>query len=73
MNLKLKAALFTASMLFFMFVGASFANLMIDMFGGMAVVYGLGVLFLGWALFNLYTIKLSELETLEKLNGDRND
>ena len=73
MNLKLKAALFTLSMLFFMFVGASFANLMIDMFGGMAVVYGVGVLFLGWALFNLYTIKLSELETLEKLNGDRND
>ena len=73
MNLKLKAALFTVSMLFFMFVGASGANLLIEMFGGMVVVYGLGVLFLGWALFNLYTIKLSELETLEKLNGDRND
>jgi len=73
MNLKLKAALFTVSMLFFMFVGASGANLLIDRFGGMAVVYGLGVIFLGWALHTIYSIKLTELETLEKLNGNRND
>jgi uncharacterized membrane protein YoaK (UPF0700 family) len=71
MNLKLKAALFTVSMVFFMFVGAVIANVAIDTFGGMAVVYFAGVMFLAWAMYTLYSIKLSELETLEKLNANR--
>jgi uncharacterized membrane protein YoaK (UPF0700 family) len=71
MNLKLKAALFTVSMVFFMFVGAVIANVAIDTFGGMAVVYFSGVMFLAWAMYTLYSIKLSELETLEKLNANR--
>ena len=71
MNLKLKAALFTASMVFFMFVGAIIANVAIDTFGGVAVLYFAGAAFLGWAMYTLYSIKLTELETLEKLNADR--
>ena len=71
MNLKLKAALFTASMVFFMFVGAVIANVAIDAFGGIAVLYFAGVVFLGWAMYTLYSIKLTELETLEKLNANR--
>jgi hypothetical protein len=71
MNLKLKAALFTLGMIFTMFVGAMIAHFTVDMFGITAVVYGACIALFLYIVYIFYSIKLNELESLEKLNGNR--
>ena len=71
MNLKLKAALSTLFLLATMILGAGIAHFAIITSGFMNVAYvGAGVLLLS-ALYALYSIKLGQLKSLEKLNAGR--
>ena len=71
MNLKLKAALSTLFLFATMILGAVIAHFAIITFGFMNVAYFAGGAFLGAALYALYSIKLGQLESLEKLNAGR--
>lgn len=73
MNLKLKAALSTLALVFFMFVGAAIASVAVETFGYMNVLYVFLASIFAYIVYVCYSIKLTELETLEKLNANRND